>query len=704
MTTCDQHVKDCEVVRYLLESIELYNIDCDPKQYNINQICESFTHALQYHDNEDYFEYIYNTIESKCNLEHCSAYQRNNRDRKLMKNNNIRNKTYSIHSDHKRKHKYQTKMIFCQIMDKIHCYYCHSYDVKYRLTPQQRTFVYDTSCDQVENNLSSIRSEKMQRLRSIVSECNPTSRGNRFVSNLGIQYNKPDEIASNKKTYSYGVRFYYWPYFRDLDEPDYDHNVGYTFSDWYINNKYTNIKDETINPSWSVITVEQWDNEFSKAEIYLTETYAKQLCADSDKKMYHKHRWNISHYGIEDGSIITSTQLLCVMLYCNFDQFQNMFSKTFRRINENETDVALKKRHSNYFHLAKFIRECVEIFGTKIHDGTYKHFYHGIDQVMLFQQLSAFIYGLLSTSAAINVAIKFANNTGMVVEFYPHNIVKYFNCNWVSDFGNERELLFVGGRNCLVFQNIINIAKSTEYVEEYRGFVLALTVLDKQRAMQLYETDKTVKLKLDEIKESSLLSDTLKQIAKPIPKALQKIVIALINHEMSRYNLQKYKRWVSLNTYVDDLLHFICSERAKVYINLYQMNIDVAEQYSKGYQGYKFLKHFFCHPEYGWINLQFITTLYPNCDWIYVSDIPILNQDIFDDIIAFFTNNMNSNVKQIALRISNHSKEKPFHSKESIDTIIHNNMQTLKAIAIEVHRKEGYLSKRFIGINIVRIK
>ena len=89
--------------------------------------------------------------------------------------------------------------------------------------------------------------------------------------------------------------------------------------------------------------------------------------------------------------------------------------------------------------------------------------YHGINNHMIFDDSVAVIHGPLSTSNVFNVALRFSCNKGMVLTLVPNHGIKYFSCQWISPYPNERELLFIGG---LVYLNIINI-KCTQFGYDY---------------------------------------------------------------------------------------------------------------------------------------------------------------------------------------------------------------------------------------------
>lgn len=225
-------------------------------------------------------------------------------------------------------------------------------------------------------------------------------------------------------------------------------------------------------------------------------------------------------------------------------------------------------------------------------------------------------------------------------------MTKYFSCSWLSDFSGESELLFIGGRNCLVFQDILDTVKSNHYGQ----FIVALSVLDRLRAGHFFETNKSIKEKVEDIQDKSLKGI---EGIKGFDDKLKILVKALIDHEMSRYD-RKYSELKVLKTtakYIGDLLHYICINRTSVYINLLSMNCDVSEYYINGYQGYLFLKKYFCHEKYEWINLKFITKLYPNVGMIYVSALPIINiKEILEDILIYFFEEINTKLNQLELK------------------------------------------------------
>ena len=162
-------------------------------------------------------------------------------------------------------------------MDNIHCYFIHSYDTGFRVTSKDiNDYMLETKEDENRNildfdaedihklyvdkfmeNLKTCLSNKRAKTSSIRSETN------KFVSTL--EENKDEDIHTkipcitkmksilniedmdpeNDNCYSFGHRFYYWPWFKNNHHTD-TRTPGYTLGDWYIAPKYKNLKHEML--------------------------------------------------------------------------------------------------------------------------------------------------------------------------------------------------------------------------------------------------------------------------------------------------------------------------------------------------------------------------------------------------------------------------------------------------------------------------
>eukprot|EP01084_Bolivina_argentea_P094221 169381_1 len=67
-------------------------------------------------------------------------------------------------------------------------------------------------------------------------------------------------------------------------------------------------------------------------------------------------------YGIKDGSLITLDHVMSLLLYTNFSELCFKFGATYRKLSNDETDHALKRRHREYAVWGRLLRETVEVF------------------------------------------------------------------------------------------------------------------------------------------------------------------------------------------------------------------------------------------------------------------------------------------------------------------------------------------------------
>ena len=154
-----------------------------------------------------------------------------------------------------------------------------------------------------------------------------------------------------------------------------------------------------------------------------------------------------------------------IILILNKQDFQYKYSSTYRLTDNDYTNShnfndiinVIKKKHQNFHHFAKNLREAIEVFGKVYALGQTSRVYHGINQEMLFNSMSAYIFGPFSTTCDDQVALNFATNNGLIIEIVPNAHLKYFECFWLSKYSYEQELLFIGGLQPLQFVNITNM-------------------------------------------------------------------------------------------------------------------------------------------------------------------------------------------------------------------------------------------------------
>eukprot|EP01083_Nonionella_stella_P295242 1003444_1 len=127
-------------------------------------------------------------------------------------------------------------------------------------------------------------------------------------------------------------------------------NNGRMHSEFYIEAKHQNIKSELLFNSICRISLNHWEQSRLKARNMLKTNRMRQMICDVvNSKQY---------YNINEGSLMNCSQLIAIMVHCNFDVLQDEFNKTLRRQNEDETVTSIITRHSHFANWARLLREC----------------------------------------------------------------------------------------------------------------------------------------------------------------------------------------------------------------------------------------------------------------------------------------------------------------------------------------------------------
>ena len=171
-------------------------------------------------------------------------------------------------------------------------------------------------------------------------------------------------------------------------------------------------------------------------------------------------------------SSLKKSNIMALILYCDYDELSFEFSKTFRKLHKKESDLELKERNGEYFNWSKLIRETVECFGTYLMESKISIFYHGVSYLLLNSFVSYFC-GPTSTTTQMSVATTFAKDDGLILELsMDDGRLSFFNCSWLSCFGNEDERLFCGAYKPLKFNSIRYLKLNENYELFIKSFTL----------------------------------------------------------------------------------------------------------------------------------------------------------------------------------------------------------------------------------------
>eukprot|EP01084_Bolivina_argentea_P173736 300953_1 len=571
-----------------------------------------FHHLLLYHSSE--FEDIYTLLcqesnnGTKCNAS-CMFLNRNNRNR-TQDNRTL----YWNHNDHH-------SIIQQQFLDAIHSYYFHSFHTGNKITQQDKDDFQINSSVMISKQKKCVNNQK-------------TKRSQRFNTNIDFKDNE----------YSYGIRYFYWPWYKDnnhvYDDAHYQKHKGvwshppeanpqYRLKDWYIPPKYKCFKEELLYNAICKLSSYQWDSILLKAyDLKNTDYFRKMKCLRKD---------TAKCYDLEYHQPLSINQLVAIMIYCNFDVLQFKFTETFRRI-DNENDCALKQRHRNYYHLGRLLRELVECFGmkwghTKIADSV--ELYHGVNEHFTFSSLNAFIKCPFSTTADYYVALNFAANGGMILhldmqliewKYEPYSLESWFNlvtncfdCSFVSDFPNEQEIFFIGGLCKFTFNAIISVSKCINYVKYIKGM----------KQMTALMTN----------------GDQFEMVPNPETEEEKQMIFRLFSHELwTHYPNHKYAReFKGCPGYIKNILHKHCA------------NIKLLSFSAK--HKYRCSNPLLFNSKINWINMALCLKVFPNIvhieyDAAYEHPKFFIETSIYHYVLKYVRAHKNSELKQIDIIVS----------------------------------------------------
>eukprot|EP01083_Nonionella_stella_P003441 9870_1 len=382
------------------------NMDQSQLVHHVN----TYLHLIHEHDDDTSFQAIFDKLQF-CDAAKCSMLQRNNRNR-------LQSAAKSA--------KYHYNVAF-SIMDKMHCYFHHSYDRGYRRS----------------HNIA-ISDQKMPSDASVYVETG--------CAKYQTLFEEPGDVQDSNSFYEFGMLFEY----------GYDGELGMPMFSEKISQVHQSFKEELIQNKICRLNVDQYRNEYDKALIFIQSAFCKR------NSSFQPH---VREYG---NTILKRVKwelqieyLLAVMIYCNYTTLQHEFSKTYR---ENDGED-----HCHFYHFGKCLKIAVHHFGTRLKDLSVQKFYHGVSHKLYLPSYTHYgiavgisIFGPLSTSSVRQVAMAFATHhgvNGLIVELMDSNFTrdKCFPAAWLSDYPHEKEHLFLQCVATLTVSNIIEITTGFEY-------------------------------------------------------------------------------------------------------------------------------------------------------------------------------------------------------------------------------------------------
>eukprot|EP01084_Bolivina_argentea_P092673 166708_1 len=304
-----------------------------------------------------------------------------------------------------------------------------------------------------------------------------------------------------------------------------------------------------------------------------------------------------------------------------------------------ETKQEIKERHSNFYWLAKYTKECVNWFGKRPLHQNIKQLYHGIGEEVQFTKIAdkfrgVQLYGPVSTTSSFEVALHFTNcNNGLLLEFgISYDWISsgaYFPCSWLSDYSNESEYLFIQNESGFFkFTNIICTKTSVEYrpilnaIQIFHDLLQCQTQRDRGIFQSMIKED-WVELSDDEdgkvlgseyipiyiggYYDNELRSQHKHEVAATISAPL---IAKMIENELNTLNPRKYKqyeRFSQLPTYGQQLFHQFCANETKINLHFKAF---------KSYGFTKLRKYFWMNDCKHMLQMEVIKDIFPNIQQI----------------------------------------------------------------------------------------
>eukprot|EP01084_Bolivina_argentea_P282514 483604_1 len=507
------YIDNCDFIKSILHCLKDFSTLNKPSDFEIEtlqvkypNVLDDFVHLVKYHG--DHFEEIYKEIItgyifSICDVVNCESAARYNKQIGKQQNDTLRIQWYN------------------QLIDSLHCYVFHSFDMKSETLEFEKEMKYDSALSIKDttifnNNLDKYvikncefvpDSSKQQMLLERACQYieKHTTELNHDAENLRIylqqQEYDTDAVTHDIMTYcecgniqqiidnnslqwlramtvsplvfNTGIVLYYWPYYEQLKNvTDQISNIGlsYSPSELYAFQRHDNFKNEISNYSFVVNANEVYHmNE-------LTFKATKYLQTEASRKMVAICPPNL-HYGVKTGDLFTKPHMMSVLLYCNYSKLCTKFSSTFRHDTTMQSLSELKDRNSRFWWMSKLLRETVELFGND----RYREqgpFYCGVDKVLALYQFNIRLCGPTSTTKQRQVAERFASEDGMLIhlnnngELHSSKRVRWFDCSWISHYKGEAERLFFGGGYKIRIQSLSIIRNKRNFEPYYHALYL----------------------------------------------------------------------------------------------------------------------------------------------------------------------------------------------------------------------------------------
>eukprot|EP01083_Nonionella_stella_P112894 332571_1 len=288
------------------------------------------------------------------------------------------------------------------------------------------------------------------------------------------EFVKSTELSSS--SFNVGITFYYWSHYENMDQFDENTNEfnlndhsGHKISDLFVKQKHATFKDEIMNYDDQFMNHEMYQKMMVKAEEFIKCEFVKKMKAFNTKETPKSKKSILLRYGIAHGAMILRRHLLSLMLYTDCSRLCTHFSATFRPVKQFESLSSIKARNSQYWWMAKSLREAVELYGESARIHAFNGpFYCGLSTAMPIPEFQIRLCGPTSASYKIEIARHFGGSEGVILQLnnnigIGHGCLTGFQCGGISRFTAESEVLFMGGHYRIQIESVRTISNPRNF-------------------------------------------------------------------------------------------------------------------------------------------------------------------------------------------------------------------------------------------------
>eukprot|EP01084_Bolivina_argentea_P260457 439856_1 len=233
------------------------DIDAITKYFHtiiIEQVLEDYLHSLSKHNSDEHFEIICKDIGLSCDITSCVPFRRNHRNRS----------EYTLIC-------IPSNAIFCQILDKIHCYYTHCFDIGYKIKLKELQYIEQIVDVETDENFINEFALKMKQTLFTRHKLFRTMKGINITNRYNINFNQTEVQSHNTNIlYSFGHLYEYGPLGGEEEKEFADPKYIITKP------KYKSLKEELTSNPFAVMNINQFNNELKKTTIHYKSKYWRE--------------------------------------------------------------------------------------------------------------------------------------------------------------------------------------------------------------------------------------------------------------------------------------------------------------------------------------------------------------------------------------------------------------------------------------------